>query len=193
SATRARGTIGGSLANADPAAELSLIAVTLDAVLSYRAAGKTREISAHDFHAGAMVTTLPEGACLTSVRFPVWKGDKIGLGFHEVSTRRSDFAFASAAAQVEIGPDGKCQRIAIGVGAATDFPIRLESAEQQLKGTALEVKAVDAAVRAALTGIEPLSDPHASADYRRRAAASLAARAVADARAHALGNKTHAH
>src|SRR5664279_175065 len=71
-ATRARGTIGGSLANADPAAEISLVAVTLDATLSYRAGGKTTDIPARGFHVGAMVTSLPEGACLTSVRFPVW-------------------------------------------------------------------------------------------------------------------------
>jgi len=193
SATRARGTIGGSLANADPAAELSLIAVTLDAVLSYRQSGKTTEMPAHDFHAGAMVTNLPEGACLTGVRFPVWKGEKIGIGFHEVNARRSDFAFVSAAAQVELGADGKCKRIAIGVGAATDFPIRLAGAEKQLTGTALDPKAVEAAVSDALADIEPLSDLHASAEYRRRAAISLARRAVADALGHAQGKKPHAH
>ena len=65
-ATRARGTIGGSLANADPAAEMSLIAVTLDAVLSYRAGGRTIEIPARDFFVGAMITTLPAGACLAA-------------------------------------------------------------------------------------------------------------------------------
>jgi carbon-monoxide dehydrogenase medium subunit len=193
SATRARGTVGGSLANADPAAELPLIAVTLDAVLSYRAGGKTETIPAHEFFVGAMVTALPEGACLTGVRFPVWKGEKIGIGFHEVNARRSDFAFVAAAAQVELGADGKCKRIAIGVGAATDFPMRLEAAEKQLKGTALDPKAVDVAVRDALADIEPLSDLHASADYRRRAAVSLAIRAVADARSSALEKKTHAH
>jgi carbon-monoxide dehydrogenase medium subunit len=193
SATRARGTIGGSLANADPAAELSLIAVTLDAVLSYRAGGKTAEMPARKFFVGAMTTGLPAGACLTSVRFPVWRGEKIGIGFHEVNARRSDFAFVAAAAQVEMGVDGNCNRIAIGVGAATDFPMRLESAEKQLKGTALDAKAVDAAVRDALAGIEPLSDLHASANYRRRAAISLAKRAVADALSHAQGKKTHAH
>ena len=73
-ATRARGTIGGSLANADPAAEIPLVAVTLDADLSYRAGGKTDEIAARDFFIGPMVTALPEGACLTAVRFPVWHG-----------------------------------------------------------------------------------------------------------------------
>src|SRR5512141_1544498 len=73
-ATRARGTIGGSLANADPAAEMSLIAVTLDATLSYRAADKTTTIPARGFHIGPMTTVLPAGALLTAARFPVWKG-----------------------------------------------------------------------------------------------------------------------
>lgn len=189
SATRARGTVGGSLANADPAAELPLVAVTLDAVLGYRAGGKNNTMPAREFFIGAMNTSLPESACLTGIHFPVWRGEKIGIGFHEVSARRSDFAFVAAAAQVELDAGGKCKRIAIGVGAATDFPMRLEAAEKQLRGTALDAKAVDAAVRGALAGIEPLSDLHASADYRRRAAVSLAIRAVADARASALGTK----
>ena len=73
-ATRARGTIGGSLANADPAAELALSAVTLDAVLVYRADGVTEEIPAREFFIGPMITALPAGAILTGVRFPVWRG-----------------------------------------------------------------------------------------------------------------------
>ena len=191
-ATRARGTVGGSLANADPAAELSLIAVTLDARLNYRLKGRTETIAARDFDTGPMTTSLPHGAVLAAVRFPVWTG-KIGVGFHEVNARRSDFAFVSAAAQVELADDGKCRRIAIGVGAATDVPIRLDSAEQQLKGTTLEGAKIKAAIAEALADIEPLDDLHASAAYRRRVAVALAARAVADARAHALGKKAHAH
>ena len=188
-ATRARGTIGGSIANADPAAELPLIAITLDAVLSYRASGETAEIPAREFFIGPMITTLPAGSCLIGVRFPVWQGEKIGVGFHEVNARRSDFAFVSAAAQVELGADGKCKRIAIGVGAATDFPMRLDSAEQQLTGSTLDAKAVDAALREALADIDALADLHASAEYRRRAAINLASRAVADAVSHAQGKK----
>jgi len=187
-ATRARGTIGGSLAHADPAAELPLIAVTLDATLSYRAGGKTGDIAARDFFTGLMITALPAGACLTGVRFPVWHGEKVGVGFHEVNARRSDFAFVAAAAQVDLDAGGKCRRIAIGIGAATDVPIRLESAERQLTGGALDEKTVSEAVRTALADIEPLDDLHASAAYRRRAAATLAARAIADAKADA-----HAH
>jgi CO/xanthine dehydrogenase FAD-binding subunit len=191
-ATRARGTVGGSLAHADPAAELPLIAVTLDAILSYRAGGATVDVAARDFFVGMMVTALPAGACLTGVRFAVWQG-KLGVGFHEVNARRSDFAFVAAAAQVELSDEGKCKRIAIGVGAATECPLRLVAAEKQLTGTALDEGEVKDAIRAALADIEPLDDLHASANYRRRAAVSLAARAITDAKADALGGKTHAH
>lgn len=191
-ATRARGTIGGSLVHADPAAELSLVAVTLDATLSYCRAGKTDTLAARDFFAGAMTTNLPEGTCLTGVRFPVWSG-KVGVGFHEVNARRSDFALVSAAAQVELAPDEKCKRIAIGIGAAAECPMRLEAAEQQLKGTALDAKKVDAAVREALADFEALSDLQASAGYRRRAAIALAKRAIDDAIKRAQGKKAHAH
>jgi CO/xanthine dehydrogenase FAD-binding subunit len=155
--------------------------------LSYRAGGKTAEIAARDFHIGPMTTSLPDGACLTAVRFPVWTG-KVGAGFHEVNARSSDFAFVSAAAQVEFA-DGRCKRIAIGVGAATDHPIRLDSAEQQLTGGTLDPNAVRAAVEEALADIEALDDLHATAAYRRRVAAVLAARAVADAQV----GKVHAH
>ncbi len=192
SATRARGTVGGSIANADPAAELPLIAITLDAVLEYRAGGRSEKIPAGDFHIGPMTTALPADAVLTSVRFPVWPG-KVGIGFHEVNARRSDFAFVAAAAQVELDSGGKCKRIAIGVGAATDFPLRLTSAEQKLKGSTLDAAAVKSVVVEALADIVPHSDLHASAGYRRRVAASLAARAIEDARMRASGKKTHAH
>lgn len=192
SATRARGTIGGSLANADPAAELPLIAITLDAVLEYRAGGHSETIAARDFYIGPMTTALRGDAVLTGVRFPVWPG-KVGTGFHEVNARRSDFAFVAAAAQVELDGGGKCKRIAIGVGAATDFPIRLANAERKLTGSALDAVAVKDAVTEALADIVPLSDLHASAEYRRRVAAKLAARAVDDARSRASGKKIHAH
>jgi CO/xanthine dehydrogenase FAD-binding subunit len=191
-ATRARGTIGGSLANADPAAELPLIAITLDAVLTCRLGGRTEKIPARDFYVGPMTTSLASDAILTSVQLPVWPG-KVGVGFHEVNARRSDFAFVATAAQVELADDGRCNRIAIGVGATTDFPIRLTSAEEQLKGSTLDTAVIKDAVIEALADVAPLSDLHASAMYRRRVATTLATRAVADARSHALGRKLHAH
>jgi CO/xanthine dehydrogenase FAD-binding subunit len=176
-ATRARGTIGGSLANADPAAEIALVAVTLGAHLTYRVSGNEVEIAASDFFVGPMVTALPVTGILTAVRFPVWR-ERAAVAFHEMSSRKSDFAFASAAAQVALNPDGTCARLAIGVGAATEFPLRLATAEQALTGMRPTAAAIRAAVTDALAGITPMADLHASADYRRRVATSLAIRAI---------------
>jgi carbon-monoxide dehydrogenase medium subunit len=190
-ATRARGTVGGSLANADPAAEIALVAATLGATLAWRSAGDAGEIAADDYFLGPMITALPIGACLTAARFPVWKEERVGTGFHEINARRSDFAFASAAAQAALDQDGTCRRVAIGIGAIADFPFRLERAEQALTGTRLTEAAVRAAAREALAEVETASDLHASASYRRRAAETLATRAVMDACNNA--SAVHAH
>src|SRR5690348_12611783 len=179
-ATRARGTIGGSLANADPAAEIALVAVTLGATLLCRTAGGESEIAAEDFFLGPMMTGLPAAGMLTIIRFPAWRG-RIGAAFHEVSPRQGDFAFASAAAQVALNDDGTCARIAIGVGAATERPLRLTAAEQALIGARLAPETIRAAVSDALAGITTMADLHASAEYRRRVARSLAIRVVAEA------------
>jgi xanthine dehydrogenase iron-sulfur cluster and FAD-binding subunit A len=179
-ATRARGTIGGSLANGDSAAEIALIAVTLGATLIYCEGARNGEIPAAEFFVGPMVTALPMTAILTAVRFPVWR-ERAGIGFHEISSRKSDFAFASAAAQVALDESGACRRIAIGVGAAAEVPLRLAAAEQALMGKRLTPDAIRAAVTEALAGITPMSDLHASAEYRRRVATSLAIRAINEA------------
>jgi CO/xanthine dehydrogenase FAD-binding subunit len=180
-AIRSRGTVGGSLANADPAAEIALVAVTLGATLIYRQGAASAEIAASDFFIGPMTTALPATACLTAVRFPRWRDARIGVGFHEVSARRSDFAFASAAAQVALDDTGICRRLALGVGAVTACPLRLDTVAKALEGTRVELPVAREAVGAALADVEPLSDLHASADYRRRAATSLAMRAITDA------------
>ncbi len=191
-ATRARGTVGGSLANADPAAELSLVALTLDAVLRCRQAAGEAEIPAAAFFVGPMMTALPDRSLLTAVRFPVWDG-RVGSGFHEVSARQSDFAFAAAAAQLVLDDDGVCRRLAIGVGAVADRPYRLTAAEQVLAGRRLNPSSVRGAVHDAMAEIETWSDLHASAAYRRRAAVTLAARAILDAQAEATQRARHAH
>jgi CO/xanthine dehydrogenase FAD-binding subunit len=179
--TRARGTIGGSLANADPAAEIGLVAVTLGATITYRDGSATAEVPAAQFFQGPMMTALPATACLTAVRFPVWREAHLGIGFHEISARRSDFAFAAAAAQLALDGDGICQRLALGIGAVTSVPRRLDGVGDALIGTRLEEGAVRTAVTEAMVGIDPMSDLHCSSDYRRRAAVTLAVRAITDA------------
>jgi CO/xanthine dehydrogenase FAD-binding subunit len=177
--TRARGTIGGSMANADPAAEIVLVAATLGASVRWREGGNASEAHVGEFVIGPMVTSLPKAACLTSVRFPVWKEPKIGVGFHEVNARSSDFAFASAAAQMALDADGRCARVALGIGAATAFPMWIDA--DALIGSRAEEKRVLDVVDAALAGVEMMDDLHATAAYRRRAARTLAVRAVTDA------------
>lgn len=185
-ATRARGTIGGSLANADPAAELALVAVTLEATLLHRQGTDVAETPARQFFLGLMTTALPAAGCLTAVRIPVWHEARIGVGFHEVSGRRGDFAFVSAAAQIALDADGKCRRIAVGIGATTAVPVRIDGVSAALAGTLVTERAARDALGGALADLEFLSDLHASADYRRRVGASLALRAILDANANAM-------
>ena len=180
-ATRARGTVGGSLANGDPAAEIVLVAATLGATLRWREGGTNRESAAADFFIGPMLTALPQAACLAEARFPVWPDRRLGVGFHEVNARQSDFAFVAAAAQVALDTDGRCTRAAIGIGAATAVPLRLDAVATALQGQRFEEAKARDAVKAALENIEPMEDLHASASYRRRVAVTLAIRAIADA------------
>jgi len=184
--TRNRGTIGGSLANADPAAEIGLVARTLDAVITACATSGERMIASADFFAGAMTTALAPAECLTQVRFPIWREERLGTGFEEMSIRRSDFALVAAACQVALDGDGVCQRIALGIGGAEAVPVRATEAEHRLVGTRLEPGDIDRATAALGAALTPLSDHHASADYRRRVAAALAARVIASARGEAL-------
>jgi len=189
---RNRGTIGGSLANADPAAEIALVAVTLGATISYRDGRTSGELAAADFFIGPMSTALSPTACLTAVHFPVWRGVRVGVGFHEVNARRSDFAFASAAAQIAVDEAGMCTRLALGIGAVTAVPRRLHALEMMLRGSRAEEGRVRETVAAVLSDIDPLSDLHASADYRRRAAATLLTRAIADSWREAHRQSAHA-
>jgi CO/xanthine dehydrogenase FAD-binding subunit len=185
--TRNRGTLGGSVANADPAAEIPLVLVTLDGSVAVRDGEETQGIAAHDFALGPMMTALASGALVIALRFPVWASGRIGVGFHEVSTRASDFAFAAAAAQVALDAAGRCTRCAIGIGAATPRPVRLDAVAKKLIGSTLDDTDIRVAIADAIDELEIMTDSHASPDYRRRAATALAMRALTDAREAARG------
>jgi len=184
-ATRARGTVGGSIVNGDGAAEIILVAVTLGATLVWRESGENNLLAAPDFFLGPMVTALPLTACLAEARFPVWHEKRVGVGFHEINARQSDFAFVSAAAQVALDGEARCTRAAIGIGAATAVPLRLDAVAEDLKGQRYDEGAVRKSLGAALDGIETMADLHASAAYRKRVAGTMAVRAIADAFANA--------
>ena len=188
-ATRVRGTVGGSIANGDPAGEIPLVAVTLRATITVQDASGVADLAAGEFYLGSMITALPEGAIVTSVRFPVWTKGRVGAGFHEVSARRNDFALVASAAQVALDADGRCTALSVGIGGAADTPLRLDAVSEALVGSRLEEATVRDAVSAASEDIETVDDLHASASYRKRVAATLARRAILDARNEALGGQ----
>ena len=113
--TRNRGTVGGSIANADPSAEIPLVAVTLGADIMLATTDDPTSMPADDFFIGPMLTTIGQGECVSAIRFPVWPHQRIGVGFFEISARRSDFAFVAAAAQVALDEEGRCVDVALGV------------------------------------------------------------------------------
>jgi CO/xanthine dehydrogenase FAD-binding subunit len=181
--TRNRGTIGGSIANADPSAEIPLVAVTLGAEIMLATTDGTTSMPADDFFIGPMLTAIGHGDCISAIRFPVWPHPRIGVGFFEISARRSDFAFVAAAAQVALDEEGNCLDAALGVGGLGDRPLRLDVSS--LVGTKLDTGSVSEAVNAASVALEPTSDLHASAAYRRRVAVTLCSRALEQARTEA--------
>jgi CO/xanthine dehydrogenase FAD-binding subunit len=181
-ATRRRGTIGGSIAHADPSAEIPLVALTLGADIVLREMKGETTIKASEFFLGPMVTAIPHGALLTATRFPVWPQQRIGTGFHEVNARHSDFAFVCAAAQIALDDAGRCTACAIGIGGLGEYPVRLDDAAQALIGSDIGDKAIADAIAAAIADLTIWGDLHASADYRRRTGGVLARRALSDAR-----------
>jgi CO/xanthine dehydrogenase FAD-binding subunit len=183
--TRNRGTVGGSLVNADPSAEIPLIACALDAVMVARSVRGERRIAADAFFEFAMTTSLEPDECLTEVRFPIWRDTRCGHGFHEISIRDSDFALAAAAAQLTLDDAGNCTRINVAIGGASPAALRLGTVEQALLGTALKEEDVTAACAMIDAVIDPQSDVHADSAYRGRVVKIMAARAILSARDHA--------
>jgi CO/xanthine dehydrogenase FAD-binding subunit len=181
--TRNRGTVGGSIANADPSAEIPLVAVTLGADIMLATPDGPTSMPADDFFIGPMLTTIGLGECVSAIRFPVWPQPRIGVGFFEISARRSDFAFVAAAAQVALDEEGRCLDAVLGVGGVGDRPLPLDVSS--LVGTELDAASIAEAVNAASDDLEAMSDLHASAAYRRRVARVLCIRALEQARINA--------
>jgi CO/xanthine dehydrogenase FAD-binding subunit len=186
--TRNRGTIGGSLANADPVAEICMAALALDGeILSYGPKSQ-RTIPCSEFFRGAMTTALAFDECLTAVRLPIGgHPGRVGSSFQEMSIRRSDFALVAAAVQASFDGKGICRHIAIVVGGCGPTPVRASAAAEHLVGTRVEETDLAEATDLLQETIAPQSDSYASADYRRRVAGGLVMRAVLEARQEAVG------
>lgn len=180
--TRNRGTIGGSIAHADPSAEICLTAITLDATVTLTNARGQRDLAASDFILGPMTTAIEEGEILTAVSFPAWSGDgRVGAGFQEVSSRQSDFAIVAAASQIAIDDDGICRRAAVAVANATPAPVRFTSLENGLTGHEPTAAVIEPYLEALEAVLEPEADLHASGTARTHIAKTLVKRAILEA------------
>jgi CO/xanthine dehydrogenase FAD-binding subunit len=180
--TRNRGTLGGSLAHADPSAELPLVAQALGARLVLRSKARSRMLTAEQFFTGAMSTALRADECLEEVQFPVWQEARSGSAFEEHSIRHGDFAIVAAAAQVALDPDGRCRRASFGLGGVGLAPVAFPHLCQKLVGAKLDDSTIADAADEAARECDPNGDLHASPEYRRHLARVLAGRALRAAR-----------
>ncbi len=184
-AVRNRGTVGGNLAFADPANNLPVVAVALDAELRVRSAAGERTIAAADFFRGAYDTALQPGELLCEARFPGLP-DGAGSAYYEISRRSRGWGICGAAAALWLSADGRVAGARIALGGVFDMPRRMTAAEMSLFGADPGDEAFAAAgeaARAAVTGAR--EDLHASAEHRRRLVAVVVERALRAASARA--------
>jgi carbon-monoxide dehydrogenase medium subunit len=181
---RNRGTVGGSLAHADPAAEMPAIAMTCDAEIAVVGKSGARVIQAADFFQGALTTALTADEIIVEVRLPAWPAGR-RWGFEEFARRRGDFAMAAAALFYDQSADGKARNAHVGVAGVADRPLRLPSAEDVLSGRAVDQATIAEAEAAASAAVDPQDDIHASAAYRRALVGTMVERALKRAAARA--------
>jgi carbon-monoxide dehydrogenase medium subunit len=174
---RNRGTVGGSLAHADPAAELPGIAVTCDAEIAVVGASGARTIPAAEFFTGPLTTVLRPDEIVTELRLPSWPSER-RWGFREFARRQGDFALAGVALYYDGDVRGRARDPHIGVIGACSWPHRLPSVEAALAGQVVDEPTIRAAAEMAAAAVDPPNDLHASAAYRRALVATLVERAL---------------
>ena len=176
-AIRNRGTVGGSIAHADPAAELPAVAVALDAGLVVRGPEGERTVRAADFFVGHYSTDLQSDECLVRIDLPPWPPGA-GWSIQETARRHGDFAIAAVAAVVQLDGGGTVADARLALAGVDDRPVRASAAEAQLVGSVAGPAAFAAAAQQAAVGIDPPSDLHGSAAYRRHVVQVLVRRAL---------------
>ena len=179
---RNRGTVGGSLAHADPAAELPGIAVTCEATIAVAGKAGTRSIKAAEFFTGALTTALKPDEIITALHLPPWPAQR-RYGFVEFARRRGDFALAAAALFYDADASGRARNIHVGAIGVADRPLRLSAVEALLDGQVIDAATMDKAGAAASAAVDPVDDIHASGAYRRALIGTLVERAFAAAAA----------
>jgi carbon-monoxide dehydrogenase medium subunit len=183
---RTRGTVGGSISHADPAAEYPAVALALDATMDTVSPRGTRTIAAADFFDGLWSTSMEPDELLVGTSFPVWTG-RCGFAVEELARRHGDFAIAGTVVAVALDGGDRVERCAIGLIGMGVTPERPRAAEAQLTGRPIDEIGADEVGRLAMEGLDAVpADQHGSALYRTRVGAVLVARAwdraVAEAR-----------
>lgn len=177
-AIRNRGTIGGSLAHADPAAELPAVMLALNARFTVSSQAGAREVEADEFFMGLFTTAVQPGELLTDIRIPPPPSHS-GFAFQEISRRHGDFALVGVAAVVSLDAGANCADARIALLSVGDRPMRAVAAANTLRGQRPSAESIAAAADAAATkDIDPSSDIHASARYRRHLAKVLTRRVL---------------
>jgi aerobic carbon-monoxide dehydrogenase medium subunit len=169
---RNRGTVGGSLAHADPASELPAVVLALDAVIEATGSSGTRRLAAEDFFVSTWETTLADDEILSAVEFPVWTG-RCGWAVEEISRRHGDFALVGTTVGVQL-TNGAVTRAGIALFGVAGTPVRAREAEAALLAGADAAEAG----RVAANELRPSDDIHASGSYRKQVAAVVVRRAI---------------
>ena len=177
---RNRGTVGGSIAHADPAAEMPGIVVACDAEIAVTGKTGARTIAAKDFFLSALTTALEPDEIITEIRFPAWPAGR-RFGFEEFALRRGDFAIAAAAVHYDVDASGRAANAHVGVIGVGDRPARLPSVEAVLNGARVDADVIARAAAATSAAVTPQDDIHASAAYRRSLVGTMVERALAAA------------
>jgi len=184
---RNRGTVGGTLAHADPAAEYPAVALALDAEVEVLSPAGPRRVPAAEMFTGLWSTALGADELLTAVTFPVWSG-RCGFAVRELARRHGDFAIAGAVVAVELDAEDRCRRCAIALMGLGPTPIRAHAAEVAATGTVVADVDPEELGRSAVADLDEVpSDLHSSAGHRTHVGALMVARAWAAATEEALG------
>ena len=173
---RNRGTVGGSIAHADPAAEMPGIVLTCDAKIAVTGKAGARVIDAANFFEGPLMTALKPDEIITEIRLPAWPA-KRRFGFQEFARRRGDFALAAALLFYD-DDGGKVRNAHVGAIGVADTPVRLPAVEQVLNGSAIDEATIAKAEAAASASVDPHDDIHASGAYRKALVGVMVERAL---------------
>ena len=179
---RNRGTVGGSLAHADPAAELPAIAVTCEAKIAVLGKAGQHVIEAADFFRGPLMTVLKADEIITEIRLPAWPARR-RFGFAEFARRRGDFALAGAALFFD-EQDGRAANAHVGAIGIADRPLRLGAVEAAVNGAAIDEATIAKAEAAAAAAVDPPDDIHATGAYRKTLIGVMVERALRSASLH---------